>query len=376
MSAWIVEAAALTGLGDLEATWKGLLAGASAVRPVERFAAEKYVSRLAACIPELDEEREESRVRRLLDRLLERFGPVPSDALLLTATTKWGIDSLERRRRGLPAPEADLLPGEMPREVGRRLDLSSAGTNVSAACASSTIALARGAGAIAAGRAEAVLVCCLDLVSEFVFSGFSALRGLSAEACRPFDKGRSGLVLGEGGAALLLMAPGRARREGRAPLATLSGWGMAGDAFHITAPARDGCGLVQAVRGALERARRAAEEVAAVNAHGTGTVYNDAMELTAFGALFGDRKIPLHSVKGAIGHTLGAAGGIETAVALRSLAAGVVPPTVGCSEPEAEGQVGERSFPLAGDVLLATNSGFGGINAALVLEKGEGRHAR
>jgi 3-oxoacyl-[acyl-carrier-protein] synthase II len=172
------------------------------------------------------------------------------------------------------------------------------------------------------------------------------------------------------------MAPERARHEGREPLATLSGWGVAGDAFHITAPARDGCGLVQAVRGALERADLSPEKVAGINAHGTGTVYNDAMELTAFGSVFGDRNIPLHSIKGAIGHTLGAAGGIETAVALRSLAEGIIPPTVGCSDPEVEGQVGDRPFPLAGDVLLATNSGFGGINAALVLEKGEGRHAR
>lgn len=374
---WIVEAAALTPLGDLDASWRRLLTGDSAIRPAVRFAAERYVSCQAACIGALDEEEGNgvSRIHRLLAMLLDDFAPVPTDAVPLTATTKGGIDSLERRRRGLWAPEADLLAGEMPRLVGRRFGLVAAGFNVNAACASSTIALARGGAMIAAGATEAVLVVCADLVSEFVFSGFSALKGLSPEPCRPFDRRRDGLTLGEGGAALLLMAAERARREGRTPLATLSGWGVAADAFHVTAPARDGGGLIQAVQAALRRAGRQPAEVAAISAHGTGTVYNDAMELTAFAALFEGRPLPLHSVKGAIGHTLGAAGGIEAALALRSLAHGVIPPTVGCGDPETAA-VSDRPLPFAGELLLSTNSGFGGINAALLLEKGEGRNAR
>jgi 3-oxoacyl-(acyl-carrier-protein) synthase len=145
---------------------------------------------------------------------------------------------------------------------------------------------------------------------------------------------------------------------------------VAGDAHHITAPARDGSGLIQATRAALRMAGIAPEAVAAISAHGTGTVYNDAMELTAFRELFGARPVPLHSVKGALGHTLGAAGGIETALALKSLATGMVPPTAGCAESEAEAQVGNRAVSFAGDLMLATNSGFGGINAALIMQKG------
>jgi 3-oxoacyl-[acyl-carrier-protein] synthase II len=169
------------------------------------------------------------------------------------------------------------------------------------------------------------------------------------------------------------MAEGRARREGRRPLATVAGWGVANDAHHVTAPSRDGCGLIQAVRQALERAALPPAAVAAVSAHGTGTVYNDAMELTAFAAIFGERRLPIHSVKGAIGHTLGAAGGIEVALGARMLAAQLVPPTVGCGEPEAaaEGQVSDRAVPFSGEWLLTTNSGFGGINAALLLGRGE-----
>jgi 3-oxoacyl-[acyl-carrier-protein] synthase II len=372
----IVAAETVTALGDsLEGTWRRLLAGESGIRPVDRFATAGYISALAACVEGLEGEGHASRVHPLLERLLRNFGPVPADAVPFTASTKWGIDSLERRRRGEPAPDADLLAGEFPRAVARRLGLASTGgMNVSAACASSTIALARGAAAIANRRAEAVLIVCLDLVSEFVFSGFSALKGLSPTPCRPFDRQRDGLTLGEGGAALLLMSCERARREGRLPLGVLRGWGVAGDAHHITAPARDGSGLIQATRAALRMAGIAPEAVAAISAHGTGTVYNDAMELTAFRELFGARPVPLHSVKGALGHTLGAAGGIETALALKSLATGIVPPTAGCAEPEGEAQVGNRAVSFAGDFILATNSGFGGINAALILQRG-GAHA-
>ena len=159
------------------------------------------------------------------------------------------------------------------------------------------------------------------------------------------------------------------QREKRGRLGTILGWGVANDAAHITAPAKSGRGLIQAIQQALETAGRKAEEIAAVNAHGTGTVYNDIMELTAFRKIFGERKVPLYSVKGAIGHTLGAAGGIEVALGLKTLAAQTVPPTVGLREPmkEAVPLVSREPQPFSGDCLLTTNSGFGGINAALIL---------
>ena len=218
-----------------------------------------------------------------------------------------------------------------------------------------------------------MLVVCLDLVSEFVFSGFSALQALSPSVCRPFDRNRDGLTLGEGGAALLLMSRERAAREGRPELGIVAGWGAANDATHITAPARDGCGLIQSVRQALGRAGIEPEQIAAISAHGTATPYNDQMELTAFRALFGERSLPVHSVKGSIGHTLGAAGGIEVALGLRCLEAGTMPPTVGLLEVEEAGAglVSNRQQPILGNYLLSTNSGFGGVNAALILRRGE-----
>jgi 3-oxoacyl-[acyl-carrier-protein] synthase II len=259
------------------------------------------------------------------------------------------------------------------RRISGRFGLGAPAININAACASSTVAVARASSLIAAGKSEAVLVVCLDLVSEFVFSGFSALQALTPTVCRPFDRNRDGLTLGEGGAALLLMSRERARREGRPELGIVAGWGAANDATHITAPARDGCGLIQSVRQALRRAGIAKESIAAISAHGTATVYNDQMELTAFRTLFGERAIPMHSVKGSIGHTLGAAGGIEVALGLRCLHAGRLPPTVGMLEPEeaGEGFLSRSAQPIQGSYLLSTNSGFGGVNAALILRRGE-----
>ena len=366
----VVDAALVSAFGDgLPPLWAGLLAGRTAIAPLTRFAADRYLSKMAACVPGLKAESGESLLFPLLERLLVQLAPVPGDCRVLTASTKGGIDLLERRGRGELCPMEAVLPGTLPTLVARRLGLADAGLNINAACASSTLALARGAAWIATGAAEAVLVVGIDLVSEFVFSGFSALQALSKEASRPFDAHRDGLSLGEGGAALLLMSEARARREGRTALGTLVGWGSANDANHITAPARDGCGLVLAIEEALAKASLTAAAVAAISAHGTGTVYNDAMELTAFARVFGERPLPVQSLKGAVGHTLGAAGAIEAIFGLECLARRVMPPTVGLVEPEeaGRGRVAAAAQNIDGDYLLSTNSGFGGVNAALLL---------
>jgi 3-oxoacyl-[acyl-carrier-protein] synthase II len=224
---------------------------------------------------------------------------------------------------------------------------------------------------ISAGVTDAVLVYAADLVSEFVFSGFSALQALSDQPCRPFDCQRNGLTLGEAGVALLLTSEESTSLQNEEPLAVVAGWGVANDAHHVTAPARDGCGLILACRQALAKAAIETPEIAAINAHGTGTIYNDAMELTAFSEIFGDSLPPVHGVKGSLGHCLGAAGGIEIAVACRALREQQIPGTVGCTDPEAEaqGKIGVQPQCIRGNYLLSTNSGFGGINATVILQR-------
>jgi 3-oxoacyl-[acyl-carrier-protein] synthase II len=370
----VTDAAAVTALGnDPESLWQGLMAGESAIRPITRFPVdqEHYKAKIAAHIHDLKSSGHRSMLQDLLERLLSGMGPVPADAELMTATIKSGGDNLESFCRGKPAGFQDVLLSSLADIVSARLGLTGNGICISASCASSTIAVAHGAALIEAGRTEAVLVCCGDLITEYHFSGFSSLKALSPFACRPFDRDRKGLSLGEGAAALLLMKAARAQRENHDQLGTVLGWGISNDATHITAPAKSGRGLVLAVDRALGSAGKKPQDIAAISAHGTGTVYNDLMELTAFGQVFGERKLPIYSIKGAIGHTLGAAGALEVIMGLKTLSTRMAPPTVGFSNPEqgAEGQVSAGPQKVCGDYLLTTNSGFGGVNAALILGK-------
>ncbi len=373
---WLTEAITLTALGEsLPQLWDRLMAGTCGIRKVEHFPVDQYPSPWAAAIPKLGGNAgraESSRMHHLLERMLGTMTAADPDTVLFTATTKAGIDSLERLCRGQADDAAILVPSSVPRFISRRLGLTTEGVNISAACASSTIAVAKAASLIHRKKASSVLVCCMDVITDFVFSGFSALQALSPQPCRPFDRNRDGLTLGEGAAALHFMSAERAARQARKPLAAVVGWGMSNDATHITAPARDGCGLIRAIDKALQLAELKPEQVDAVSAHGTGTVYNDAMELTAIRHVFGSRPLPVYSVKGAIGHTLGAAGGIEVALAAMALAEGAVPPTVGLLQPEPEAQslVSNQAREICGGHLLTTNSGFGGINAAIILKSG------
>jgi len=370
--ALVTDVAVVTALGKrLGDLWGGLLRKETAIRAILRFRVEQghYTSKIAAIIDDLVPLPGRSLLIALLDRLVDQMGPVPADTVLITATIKSGIDHLESECRGRPTGRRDFLLTSLADHLSARLGLTNSGTCISASCASSTIAVARGAALIASGQAEAVLVCCADIVSEYVFSGFSALKALAPGPCRPFDCDRQGLSLGEGAAALLLVSAARAEHEGRNRLGTICGWGITNDANHITAPVRGGAGLALAIDKALTSAQIVPDEIGAVCAHGTGTIYNDRMELDAFRRIFHQRRLPVFSVKGAIGHTLGAAGGLETALSLKALATSTAPPTIGFATPEdgAQGQVSAERQTIAGDFLLTTNSGFGGINAALVL---------
>lgn len=368
----ISKVACVTALGsDPQCLWQGLLAGRSGIAKLQRFSCENYVSSLAASIDDLALPVGGSRLDPLLEQIADQLGEIPQNTQLVLASTKGEVDKLELACRAGERLPAALLFDPLIAKVAKRFGLRDVGLNINAACASSTIALARGAAMIATGQAESVLVYAADIVSEFVFSGFSALQALSNEPCKPFDANRKGLTLGEAGVALLLMSEESALRQQSRPLATIAGWGAANDAHHVTAPARDGSGLILACRAALQKAAVAAEQIAAINAHGTATVYNDAMELTAFNQLFADQLPPIHGIKGSLGHCLGAAGGVETLIAGYALQQQLIPGTVGCVQPEAagEGHVSLQSQPICGDYLLTTNSGFGGVNAALILQR-------
>jgi 3-oxoacyl-[acyl-carrier-protein] synthase II len=194
---------------------------------------------------------------------------------------------------------------------------------------------------------------------------------LDPAGARPFDRDRKGLTVGEGGACVLLMDSERARREGRPAETEVAGWGLSNDANHMTGPSRDGRGLALAVRKALASARLEPAQVGSIHAHGTGTSYNDSMELKAFRQVFG-APVPTYSIKGGTGHTMGAAGLVELLVTAHSLRAGLTPPTVGLADvdEEARGWASPEAVPDPRlRVALSTNSGFGGVNCALLLQR-------
>lgn len=370
---WIARAEIVTALGNsLQETWERLIGGFCGIGTIHRFAADKYSNPIGACIRDLAPSPDRSMICSLLEKLLLKLGPLSPETALITATTKLGIDNLEKHRKKEITRIEDALPVSMPGFVSHKLNLKQEGVNVSASCASSTIAIAQASAMISSGMADTVLICCADIITEFTFSGFSALKILSPFPSKPFDRNRDGITLGDGAAALLLMSEKYAREKGYPCLAVVKGWGSASDAFHIISPATDGSGLLAAVYQAFHRAGITHKHVSGISAHGTGTIYNDNMELAVIGRIFGERKVPVYSIKGTIGHTLGASGGIEVALAVKALEHRIIPPTVGLQKPEreAEGYVSTQPVTFTGDYLLTCNSGFGGINAAIVLEKG------
>lgn len=293
------------------------------------------------------------RVRPALDAGPERAG-------LFVATTKGELEPW--LQSGASEPLGELLAGldtELPGlPAFRRV--------VSNACVSGAQAVMDAAEMLQEGQLDQALVLGVDGLTGFVAQGFASLQGASALGARPFDATRDGLTLGEAAAALVL------RRAADCPLASprLGGWGGSNDANHISGPSRDGGGLALAIRRALADAGLAPAAVRAICAHGTATRYNDAMEARAFHAVFGHQPPPVFGVKGSVGHTLGAAGLMEVVLSARVAQTGIIPPTAGYTQGESDFALdvvhGEARSSQPGPVLT-TNSGFGGMNTAIVL---------
>ena len=235
---------------------------------------------------------------------------------------------------------------------------------VSNACISGMLALNLGYDLIQSGKANTVVVTGIDLISDFVVSGFNALYALDSEHCKPFDKERKGLNLGEAVGTIILSNDESIFNE--TPIEFLGGYSN-NDANHISGPSRTGEGLKKAIRRTLLHANL---EPDFINAHGTGTNYNDGMEAEAFFGL-DLYDTPINSLKSIFGHTLGASGIIETIVSMQALRNNIVPGTLGLKELGTDKKINVLSEPLEGSFhsFLKTCSGFGGGNAAGLFRK-------
>jgi 3-oxoacyl-[acyl-carrier-protein] synthase II len=273
-----------------------------------------------------------------------------------------------RRRRflgHLPSTTADLLAAEFG-AGGPRISVANA-------CTSSTAAVGQGAVWIAMGETECVLAGASDVLSRLTVGGFNSLRLVSQDPPRPFDRRRSGMAVGEGAAFLVLESGSHARARGARPLAVLDGFGLSADGFHATAPQPEGGGALRAMRQALAMADCPVEELDHVNAHGTGTQANDRAEGKALLRLLGPRaaSVPVVSIKGAVGHSLGAAGAVEAAASVLSIVHQAAPPTAGFldSDPDIPLRVLREALALDIRTALCVNLAFGGNNAALLFRR-------
>jgi 3-oxoacyl-(acyl-carrier-protein) synthase len=303
---------------------------------------------------------------------------------LVLSTTKANIEALERISKNLPCSEiarrhlqGNLLAEDLASEFGARGPVQC----VSVACVSGLIAIQQGAKIIQRGEADAVFVVGVDCLSEFVMVGFTALKAIDPNGCRPFDNDRCGLSPGEAGAAILLVGQAsclsnskpQLDRQDACPTIKIRGWGGSNDANHLTGPSRDGSGLAQAIRAALNSAKLSPQEIDYVNAHGTGTPYNDAMESMALQTVFGETCPPFSGLKGMLGHTLGAAGVIETIACALAMQNNFLPGTPRlniAAEGVPKNLVREPRAVEKLNHVLKLNTGFGGANGALILSHG------
>ncbi len=294
-------------------------------------------------------------------------------------------DLLRRRRAGeIPRMRIHGLAA-MPvhssvEAVAALLDCRGPRLTVVTACSSSANAIGLAADLIQEGRADAALAGGTDAHCKMTYAGFNALQALDPDVCRPFDRRRAGLSLGEGAAMLVLEAEGHARRRGAEILAEFAGYGASADGYHMTAPDPQGRGAVLAMRRALSEAGVEPAEVDYVNAHGTGTAQNDPIETGAIKTVFGDhaRRLAVSSTKSQTGHCLGAAGAIEIAATVLALRYGFVPPTVNLDEPDPRcdlDYVPREARERRLGVALANSYGFGGNNTSVVL-RSYGRTSR
>jgi 3-oxoacyl-[acyl-carrier-protein] synthase II len=381
------------GVG-LKAFWSGLSAGVCAIKPATLVDTEGFRSRIAAEVPSdamtaLPASRRRSRADRMaLAAATEALADAELTgcdrrraALLVGAVgggmfegEEWYWDEV---RTGRPSPKIralrSILPVSHAETLGFRLGLNGPRETLVMACASGAASIAMGADLIREGVVSAALVGGVDALTRICFMGFNALRLLDATPCRPFDRDRRGMSVGEAAAFLVLEDAAQCRARGGRVYASLLGAGVTTDAHHVTAPHPEAEGMIRSITMALDAARVAPGEIGYVNAHGTGTPQNDRVEALALRRVFGDDRILVSSTKSLVGHTMAAAGSVEAIATVLAILHGLLPPTANLLnvDPEIPFDCIPRDARPAPVAAAVSNSfGFGGQNVSLVF----GRH--
>lgn len=264
----------------------------------------------------------------------------------------------------IPRYGTTLLPIHVARAFGARGMVQT----LPAACAAGNYAIGFAADQIRAGRADIAITGAVEIIEKLEYAGFARLGAMAPELCQPFDKNRKGLVLGEGASMLILESEGSVVRRGATPLAEVGGYGLACDAHHITRPHPEGAGSIAAMRQAIESSGLTPSDIDHVNAHGTATQNNDSVEALVIRTVFDRRRVPVTSIKGMIGHCMGASSAMEAVACVMTLETGVVPPTTNYETPDPDCDLeivanAPRTLPV--HVVLNNALAFGGYDAVV-----------
>ncbi len=267
-----------------------------------------------------------------------------------------------------------FIPSFTTDRVAEHFGFSGPKFTITTACSSSATAIGYGADLIRSGKSKAVLCGGSEGLSELTFGGFNSLKAMDPSPCKPFDRKRAGMSLGEGAGILILEDFDEAVKRGAKIYAEFLGYGIGGEAYHITAPEPTGMREAHIMREAMEEGEISPAEVDYINAHGTGTPLNDKVETLSIKNVFGERayKIPISSIKSTVGHCLGSAGAIEAIASILSLVHGFIPLTLNYQEGDEDcdlDYVPEKSREMKVKVVLSNSFAFGGNCTTLIFGK-------
>lgn len=406
----ITGTGAVTSLGiGVEPFWNNLLAAKSGIGPIQSFDASKFTTRFAAEIHDFDPHQfMERKEARRMDRFVQfavaaaRMAMVESKLEIteenacrvgvLIGSGIGGILTIEDQfltmlERGpdrispflIPMLISDMGSGQVSIIFGAK----GPNSTVVTACATGTHAVGDAYHIIRRGDADAMIAGGAEAaISQLGLGGFCAARSLSTRnddpehASRPFDATRDGFVMGEGAGVVVLESLAHARQRGAKMFAEVIGYGLSGDAYHITSPAPGGEGAARSMKMALRQAKLPPEDIDYINAHGTSTLLNDKQETAAIKSVFGASayKKAISSTKSMTGHLLGAAGAVEAIICALAIERQIVPPTANYTTPDPDcdlDYVPNEARPLAVRTAMSNSFGFGGHNATIILGKVE-----
>ncbi|MPY86617.1 MAG: beta-ketoacyl-ACP synthase II [Luteitalea sp.] len=396
------------GIGT-QANWEALCAGRSGIRSITRFDASQFSTRIAGEVTGFDplqfvEKKDVKKMDVFIQYAIAATQFAMDDAKLVVtpnlaprigvfiASGIGGFGTIEREHRAylesgprkispffIPSAIINLAAGQVSIRFGAKGPNSATCT----ACSASAHAIGDAFEAIKRGAADAMIAGGSEAaITPMGVGGFAAMRALStrndepARASRPFDRDRDGFIIGEGAGVVIIESLDMALRRGATIYCELVGYGMSGDAYHITSPSQDGDGAVRVMHQALAEAAVSPDAIDYINAHGTSTPHNDRLETLAIKRCFGDHayRVAISSTKSMHGHLLGAAGGLEAGITALALKHQRVPPTINLDHPDADCDLDYVSWharPANVTYALSNSFGFGGTNAALLFKRFE-----